>query len=168
MGWDNVPSQTEANWDYYVDFTINHAYYVANVPLPEDPNLARMLRVAFNEYMTRRSLLSSLLEFVSRFGANTRRVDEMISGLEEGRKSAEGLYLQGDYEGSWEAMEATLEEFQVVSTESMRLRERALLWVYVVEWLAVTGTLLVCGMVLWTLMIRKRLYRQVAVTRGRL
>jgi hypothetical protein len=50
----------------------------------------------------------------------------------------------------------------------MRLRERALLWVYVVEWLAVTGTLLVCGMVLWTLMIRKRLYRQVAVTRGRL
>jgi hypothetical protein len=65
-------------------------------------------------------------------------------------------------------MEATLEEFQVVSTESMRLRERALLWVYVVEWLAVTGTLLVCGMVLWTLMIRKRLYRQVAVTRGRL
>jgi len=35
----------------------------------------------------------------------------------------------------------------------------------VIEWLAVTGTSMVCGFLLWLLMIRRRLYREVRTTR---
>jgi hypothetical protein len=50
----------------------------------------------------------------------------------------------------------------------VKIRERALLWVYITEWFVVTGTMIICGSVIWALMIRRRLYKEVAVTRGRL
>ena len=46
-----------------------------------------------------------------------------------------------------------------------RIKERTLLWVYVVEWLSVTGVSLFSGLIVWTLMVRRRLYREVGETR---
>ncbi len=166
MGWDNVPDITEA-WDYYVDLVLNHAYYVANVPLPEDVDLARRVRLAFSDYVTRRSLASSLIDFIGKFGANTVGIEEAIVALEEDKGRAERLYIQGDYEGAWDHLEDVLEGFRALSEESMKLKQRAFLWIYLVEWLAVTGTLLVCGTLLWSLMVRRRLYRQVSITRAK-
>ncbi len=167
MGWDNVPETTERRWDYYVDFVINHGYYVANVPLPEDPNLARRLRMAFNEYLTRKSLAGSLLDFISKFGAKTDKVERMIGNLETEKKQAERLYIEGDYEGAWEVMDEVLKEFTTITEQSMKLRQNALFWIYIIEWAVTTGTLFMTGVVLWTLMIRRRLYRQVSITRSR-
>ncbi|MBU7004226.1 MAG: hypothetical protein HXS50_01570 [Theionarchaea archaeon] len=167
MGWDNVPDKTEAAWDYYIDFVLNHAYYVARVPLPEDLNLARSIRLAFNEYLTRRAIAASLIEFIGRFGANTVSIEEIIAELGEEKERAQQLYIEGDFESSWDVLKDVLEGFQALSEESMKLKERAFFWIYLVEWLAVTGTLLVCGMALWSLMVRRRLYRQVEVTRTR-
>jgi len=48
-----------------------------------------------------------------------------------------------------------------------KVKNEALLWVYVSEWLSVTGTSLVCGFLLWTLMIRRRMYKEVAYTQFR-
>jgi len=168
MGWDNVPDATERGWEYYVDFVLNHAYYVANLPLPEDPDLARRLRNSFNEYLTRRSLAAALLDFVGKFGANTAGIEKLIGDLEGDRKRAERLYIEGDYEAAWQTMDNLLSEFAELSEESMKLRQRALLWVYLIEWLAVTATLLLCGAALWTLMVRRRLYREVKTTRASL
>jgi hypothetical protein len=39
--------------------------------------------------------------------------------------------------------------------------------VYVTEWLVLSGALLACGSVLWSLMVRRRLHRQVHATRIR-
>ena len=49
--------------------------------------------------------------------------------------------------------------------EALRLKDHVLVWIYLIEWLTVTGVFLVAGFTLWTLMIRRRLYREVAVTR---
>ncbi len=168
MGWDNVPDATERNWDYYIDLVLNHACYVANVPLPDDPNLARALRLGFTEYRARRSLASSLIDFIGRFGANTLKVEKLIMDLEEERRVAEQLYVQGDHSAAWEMLDRVLVKLQAVSQESMKLRQRALLWIYLIEWLAIMATLLASTMVLWTLMVRRRLYRQVAATRSTL
>jgi len=167
MGWDNVPDSTESSWDYYIDFVLNHAYYVARVPLPEDLNLARSVRLAFGEYLTRRGIATSLIEFIGKFGANTVDIEETISDLEADKERAQRLYIEGDLATSWEVMEDVLEVFQMLSEESMKLKERAFFWIYLVEWLAVTGTMLVCGTMLWSLMVRRRLYRQVEITRAR-
>jgi len=39
-------------------------------------------------------------------------------------------------------------------------------WIFVTEWLVVSATGLICGFAVWTLMIKRRLYREVKVTRG--
>ena len=57
-------------------------------------------------------------------------------------------------------------EMDVVSRHAITLKERALLWVYVVEWATVTATLMICGFALWTVMIRRRLYREAGLTRS--
>jgi len=53
-----------------------------------------------------------------------------------------------------------------IEEAAMRLKDRALLWVYVTEWCAVSGTLLVSGLVVYSLLVRRKLYREVVVTRS--
>jgi len=166
MGWDNVPLWTQEGWDYFISFVSNHAYYVARVPLPEDPNLVQALRVAFSEYLTRKSLATSFLDFISGFGARTDRIEQLLSEMEHERKEAQSLYITGDYQASWQAITSILERFQAITDESMKLRRRALMWIYTIEWFVVTGTLFLAGLALWTLMVKRRLYREVATTRG--
>jgi len=48
-----------------------------------------------------------------------------------------------------------------------KLCKRAMIWVYVVDWLAITGTSMVCVFLLWSLMVRRRMYREVGTTRTR-
>jgi len=166
MGWDNVPRDTEVGWFYYVDFVLNHVYFVAQVKVPEDLEVIHSLRSAFVRYNDEKGITTALLEFIDKFGANTRVVEEMIIEIEANKDEAEYLYLTDDYAGSWEIMRGVLESFKTISEEALKIRERALLWVYVTEWLAVTGTLVVCGTVVWTLMVKRRLYREVSTTRG--
>jgi hypothetical protein len=46
-----------------------------------------------------------------------------------------------------------------------RVKGNALLWIYITEWLVTTATVMFCGFVLWTLMVRRRLYAEVGTTR---
>ena len=48
---------------------------------------------------------------------------------------------------------------------AMKLKDEALMWVYAVEWLATSATFIFCSFILWSLMARKRLYREVSTTR---
>jgi hypothetical protein len=136
--------------------------------VPEDLEVSHALRASFVRYQDERSVLTSLMEFVDKFGANTKILEEMIAEIGEEKEGAEYLYLTDDYSGAWETMNGVLDRFNEISEEAVKIRERALLWVYITEWFVVTGTMIICGSVLWALMIRRRLYKEVAVTRGRL
>ncbi len=166
MGWDNVPLWTQEGWHYFISFVSNHAYYVAKVPLPKDPNLVQALRTAFSEYLTRKSLATSFLDFISGFGAKTDKIEQLLTEMEADRKKAQRLYIQGNYEASWQMMTSLLERFRRITDESMKLRKKALMWIYTIEWFVVTGTLFLAGIVIWNLMVKRRLYREVATTRG--
>jgi hypothetical protein len=48
---------------------------------------------------------------------------------------------------------------------SLKAKDRALLWIYAIEWFTFTGTLLVSGFVLWSLMVKRRLYAGVGSSR---
>jgi hypothetical protein len=48
-----------------------------------------------------------------------------------------------------------------------KAKDAALFWVYVIEWLVTAATPFISGFVLWTLMLRRRLYREVTATRLR-
>lgn len=48
---------------------------------------------------------------------------------------------------------------------AVKVKNEALFWVYVVEWLSVSGVSRVSGVVVWTLMVRRRMYREVKTTK---
>ena len=51
--------------------------------------------------------------------------------------------------------------------EAIKARNAAAFWIFFTEWCVVTGTSLFAGALIWMLMIRRRLYREVAITRMR-
>ena len=165
MGWDNIPMTTRRDWYYFSDFVLDHAYYVAQVRIPKDLEMIHNLRSSFIRYADQKSSTTALMDFIDKFGANTRPVERMLADLDAKKKQAETLYLQDRYEEAAEMMKTVLKGFGTLSDQAVKIRERALLWVYITEWFAVTGTAVIVGSLLWTLMVKRRYYKEVAVTR---
>lgn len=164
MGWDQISSDVQRNWRYFVDFILNHVYYVAGVPVPEDPELAHSLRESFRQYLEQKSLMTSLIDFIDRFGANTDPLLRRIDALEGERRKADRFYMDGDYQAAWDSIHAAMEGLVQISQESVKLRRKALLWVYVTEYLTVTATAMISGFVIWTLMVKRAYYREIRTT----
>jgi hypothetical protein len=110
-------------------------------------------------------LMLSLIEFLERLGASDRRVAGIILELEEKLSASKEYYLLGDYAESEQILGSALEGFVDAERLAKEMKDRALAWVYVTEWLAITGTTMICGYVLCAIMVRRRLYRAVRVTR---
>ena len=53
----------------------------------------------------------------------------------------------------------------IVKEAKLEAKDEALFWVYVIEWFTVSGTGMMCGAILWTLMVRRAAYREVGTTR---
>jgi hypothetical protein len=107
------------------------------------------------------------MEFISRFGANPSKVNEKISEAEEVVSRARGFFVDLDLVRSLEEADRAMLLLREADGMALQAKQTALFWVYAVEWLAVTATLLLCGFLLWTLMMRRRLYREVSATRIR-
>ncbi len=153
------------NWKYFIDFVLNKVYVAADVPVPDDPELSHSLRAAFLQFNEQRSLAVSLIDFVDKFGANTGPLHNIVDDLEGKAREANALYVAGDYQASLQSIRYAMEGLIDLSVESTKVRNRALFWVYLTEWLTVSGTSALCGGLIWSLMIRKRRYREVGTTR---
>jgi hypothetical protein len=112
-------------------------------------------------------MVISLMEFLDKWGANVRSVETMVGDAERTKKDAERYYLDNQYEDSLQEIEDARQKLLDVSEQSGKLKKQAMFWVYLIEWSAVTGTLMICGTLVWFLMIRRRLYKEVGETRGR-
>jgi hypothetical protein len=111
-----------------------------------------------------RALLHSLMEFADKFGANLLDIEEGLRDAEDLKKGTDVLYLDEDYTGALRGMGEAIGQLVDLQGAAVKLKERALVWIYVVEWLAVLSTLMVSGFVLWTLMVRRAVYREVKAT----
>ncbi len=154
-------------WDYFLDHVVNMVYYTCRLEIPEDTELVHRVRDSFREYLTRKVFAQSLLEFIQRFGANTNRLEGRIGEADGAKAEAESLYVRQEYTSAQNKIEEAIEDMKKIALDSSELKRTALLWVYVTEYLAVSGTCMAAGFVLWTLMVRRRLYREVGTTRGR-
>jgi hypothetical protein len=117
------------------------------------------------DFRSQRETLDSVIEFVSKFGANMAPAERILGDAEATRFLGDQHYLDGGMQESIECMRDALSTLSEASEKAHQLRDEALLWVYVTEWLVVASTGMICGFVLWTIMIRRRLYRQVEQTR---
>ena len=87
------------------------------------------------------------------------RIDRM---MDEARES----YLQGLYEDALDQAHAVHDAVGDLELRCMKLKDQALLWVYMTEWAAVSGTGMIAGYILFLLLLRRRLYREVSLTRA--
>ncbi len=152
-------------WTYGIDLGCNLMIYLDDRPVPQDVALVHAARSKMFEIGTRRSLLVALLEFCDAFGANTQRITSRFDEMDDAIAQALPQYLELRFDEmlqTYRVVEGMLEEAE---EEAVKLKERTLLWIYVIEWLAVTSTSMICGFVLWSLMIRRALYREVGATR---
>ena len=165
-GWDNIPAETTSGWRYLQDYAYNLVFATTRHEIPKDLELVRKARSLITRSDEVRSMVFSVLEFAEMFGAKTRSLAAEVALIDEKRKAAENKYIQGDYEGCAAAYDEIISEYEQAEEKALRLKDRALLWVYLIEWLAVSGTSLLSGSILYSLMVKKRMYRQVALTRA--
>jgi hypothetical protein len=134
-------------------------------PLPTDIILVNAVRRDFELYREMTSTIAVFFDFVERFGVSSHRLVEEKLAVDLIIEKASNSYLEGNYEEALDQAREAHDALGELELRTIKLKDRALLWVYVIEWAAVSGTCLITGYVIYLLMLRRRLYRQVEVTR---
>jgi hypothetical protein len=166
-GWDNIPGGTRSSYEYLPDYIFNQVAFVGGIPLPEDFSLVHVTRTSFVAYSGRKRATLAVIDFVERFGADTTGVAGRLDSMDDQHQLAKQLYLQGEYQASGDQLFELLDEFTDLEADLLRARDRAFFWIYLAEWTAVVGVGMACGVTLWTLMVRRRLYRETSTTKHR-
>jgi hypothetical protein len=153
-------------WKHYPDFVGNMAYFAAGLTPPSDVELLHSARAGFQDCYYQKQVVLSTIAFISRYGADTGKVDEKLMEAETLIKAARGSYIELDLVRSRELADETLEILEEAYQLAIEAKNVALYWIFVSEWLVTSATGLICGVVVWALMVRRRLYREVGTTRG--
>ena len=164
LGFFRYPKTSTDNL-YAPDILTNIILYSTGRKTIEDVEVFHRLKTYFIDLRTRIAVLVSLSEFIDKFGANTARIQELVLELEESASLAEEQYLDQEFVQSEATLSSALRDYLIAEEKAKRLKDSALIWVYVIEWLVITSTLLISGSTLWILMARRRLYREVESTK---
>ncbi len=150
---------------YSLDIVANMIWFSTGRELPHDPLKVHDLRRDLFNFNIQKSLLTSLLDFAETFGADPSKEYARMGNIEDTRREVTNLYLDGEFDAAYEMTKDILDALSDLEEDATKLKDRALFWVYVVEWSVTTGVLMVAGFVLWTLMVRRALYREVSATK---
>lgn len=164
--WTPAWGESFSLWEYYLDCAANMGMYASRVPVPRDVVLVHTIRGKFFALTNQKALLTSLFAFVESFGASSAKLEGHMAKIDQTIRSAEASYIGQEYDASLSLLKEAEQAVGDLEKEAMKLKDTAMIWVYFVEWSAVTATCLVCGIVLWTVMVRRRLYREVQMTRA--
>jgi hypothetical protein len=106
------------------------------------------------------------MDWVEKFGASTVAFSSELVEIDDYLGRATDLYLSGDYQGALSELDGAKSEAVDLRARVLGAKDRVLLWVYLIEYLVITGTSVLAGSVLWALMVRRRLYREIGYTRS--
>ncbi len=153
-------------WQYFQDSVLHTYYYTVDFPLPDDLLTVHELRRKWHQYRVENKLLLSLVEFADKFGANMGEVEQSMYQIRSLREESDGFYLEGEYQEALGLIEDAISETKKVEQMAVEAKENALFWVYVIEWMVVASTLIICGSIIWALMIRRSAFKEVRITRS--
>ena len=154
-------------WEWYQDFAIYLVYFGVGKPVPGDVARAHRIREEINTHLDRASLVISLFEFIEEFGASTATLYDELEDIDQLKERADEFYRMDDYDSAADVFEDINAAWMELNARAIEVKENALIWVYVIEWFTVTAASLVAGSVLWLVMVRRRLYREMGTTRAR-
>ncbi|MBU7004733.1 MAG: hypothetical protein HXS50_04150, partial [Theionarchaea archaeon] len=148
-----------------LDIAANMIFYSLDMPLISDIMTRREARRLFTNLQSQKSVILSMMEWAETFGADIAPISKRLMDLEREMEGAIDDYIDQDYPAAIVFLQSVSTRVAGMSDDTVRLKDRALFWVYVIEWSVTTATILIFGMLTWTLMVRRWLYRQVSQTR---
>lgn len=163
--WNPGWGSTFMTWEYYLDYAVNIMYLTARMGIPQDPALMHFLRLDIQRYTESRDFVSRLIDFVENFGGDSAPLNEDLIAIDILKAEANTLYLDQDFEAVVDKMAEVWDAFSDIDRKAMKLKDRALFWIYVSEWLVVTSTVMISSYALWTLMVGRRMYREIGSTK---
>ena len=164
-GWDNIRAEVRT-WEYGPDLIYNQVLFTANEPVPEDLTTAHKARKLFIEMRIRRVITVSTLEFIENFGGEVSSVDSEFRELEEMVNEARRVHVEeNDPQRAADILGSVLEVYPVLEARMIRVKENALVWIYLIEWCVVSATSTITAVVVCSLMVKRSLYREVSITR---
>jgi hypothetical protein len=164
--WGSAYRGSPCENPYGGDLFLNMVYWTVGMEPLTNIALVHSVRASYNDYSVRRSVTLALIEFIDSFGANVASLEEELRQISDGRSTARNLYYEQRYEEALVFLDEMSALMADVENRAITLKERAFLWIYLIEWLAVMATTMIVGFVTWTLMVKRRLYREVSVTRA--
>jgi len=163
--WDFWKGRTRWN-PYSLDIISGIVWFSTGRDLPTDPLRLHEFRTGLYNFRIRESILISLLDFAERFGANPLPLNADLDRVNSMMREGKELYLDWDFDAAIERAAQAADALKELESEALELKDRALLWIYLLEWFAIAGISLLAGTLLWSIMVRRRLYREVGTTRG--
>lgn len=151
---------------YGHEMFLNLVLYLAGRPISQDIVEMHRTNQDREEMRFRRDNVISAIDFAASFGVNTQSVAEELATIDARMKEADALYLDGEFGQSSETVASCISSLEDLFGKTLALKDMALAYLYLSEWLAVTGTLVICGSVLYEVMVRRRVYRVVGTTTG--
>ncbi len=164
--WTPAAAGLFIEWDYYGDYVIGLMLHSGIREIPQDYELLHRIRTKYFEYAEKKNLVISMIDFIDRFGANARPVEAKIAEADDVRELSQEDYIAYEFEAAHQKINDAIAKMNEARELGFKLKDSALLWVYLTEWSAVSGTAILCGSILYTLMIRRRMYKTVATTRS--
>ncbi len=165
MLWWGLSSTARGNNPYGIDLATNLVLHSLGRPLISDVFSRREARHLLSTFKAQVLLVLSMLEWADNFGANVLPLSERLRNAEEEVEQAMDAYLEQNYPEVISQMHSTESEILEITGEAVRLKDQALTWVYISEWLVVTSSAMVAGFIVWSLMVKRRMYRVVGTTR---
>ncbi len=153
-------------WTYAPDFASYMVYFAAGVRLPASPELAHEFKRRIWLYREAVESLYKLVEFIEMMGVSASRISLDTQVSDSLYEQAQDLYRAQDYGAAADLAAEAVASIRRLESIAIKNKDRAFLWIYLVEWLSVTSVAAIAGTLLWTLMVRKATYRPVETTRS--
>jgi hypothetical protein len=151
--------------DYAQDVFLNILHHSLGHRLPDDIVVAHAARIRFTNFDSWRNAALGTFDFLERLGAPTRDLFSDLEELDRELAVATSEYARQEYQAAAEILDSIISRTLELDREAIETKDRFLFWIYVTEWLVVTGTLILTGLALHGLMVRRMLYRATGETR---
>jgi len=162
--WGLKPGNRQQN-PYALDMITNMILHSLGRSLIADIHARREARHHLSAFRSEKLLVISMLEWADMFGANTLALSNELSELDSKGTAAADQYIEQEYAACISILEDVSRDVKRISNEAVRLKDEALFWVYLSEWLAVSSAAIIGAVLLWSLMIRRKVYRAVKTTK---
>jgi hypothetical protein len=165
LGWLEYPTGITGQNPYSPEILSNMIFWLARTQLIDDVEVYHRIRADLSIFRARIRVLMSLVDFIDKFGANTDRIQAEVLSLQAIYSRAADEYLDHTFAESEMTLNSGWQRLPHSEEMARKEKDRALLWVYAVEWLASSSAFFISGFLLWTLMVRRRLYQSVRTTK---